>query len=392
MTNRKRYLSNEKLRIYKEYLESIGKEFYTTTTSKYRISDELYNKLFLGDLKTEGIRKAANITEIDNKIIKHGWLKTKQASVFFTNPEYETIEFDVNCIDWDFILSDIKIESKEKEKEIIDNGIFDRFVYTDTHVGMNPNPDGYSLYGGRWDETELMDRLAQLVEHIIKNKNSKILVIDDLGDFADGYDGKTVRREHDLPQNMDNQKMFDVGVKFKFQMFKMLEKHYEKIIFNNICRSNHSASFDYIINSCFKNMINLISPEVEINNYRKFINYYQIQDNIFIITHGKDDVALKTGFKPHLQGEDLNKINDFIDNNFLQKRDCRIEFSKGDSHQLLLDWSSSDRFDYFNYPSIAPASSWVQTNFKKSISGCILFNYKSTFDYEIKPLFFKWKE
>jgi hypothetical protein len=31
---------------------------------------------------------------------------------------------------------------------------FDRAVYTDVHIGMDVNKDGYSLYDGVWDETD----------------------------------------------------------------------------------------------------------------------------------------------------------------------------------------------------------------------------------------------
>lgn len=358
------------------------------TVPRIRLSQEEHDLI----QELRGIQNASSDAELDIKNVKHGWIKNAKSSLFFTNPEWETQDFDPESINWEGILKDIDIKIPKHNSSNKFTGEFDRIVYTDTHIGMNPNPDGYSLYGGKWDEEEVEDRLRQIIEHTLKFQNASTLIIDDLGDFMDGYDAQTVRKGHDLPQNMDNQKAFDVGLRFKWQQYKLLSPHYKKIIFNNICRSNHSASFDYIVNSAFKNMVDLSRGNAEVNNHRKFLNHYQVNSNIFIITHGKDDVHLKTGFKPHLSRENKEKIDLYIDNNFLLKEGCRIEFSKGDSHQMLFDWDSSERFDYFNYKALSPSSDWVQTNFKMSAGGCALFNYTSTFDYSVNPLFFKWRK
>ena len=57
---------------------------------------------------------------------------------------------------------------------------------------------------------------------------------------------------------------------------------------------------------------------------------------------------------------------------------------------IIFDNSSSDRFNYYNYPALSPSSAWVQTNFKKGKSGVILFNYTEQ-GKEIKELLFDWK-
>ena len=67
-----------------------------------------------------------------------------------------------------------------------------------------------------------------------------------------------------------------------------------------------------------------------------------------------------------------------------------IEFSKGDSHQYVFDNSTSQTYSYCSYPALSPSSEWVQTNFKKGISGFVFFNF-----YEdrkvLQEYFFKWK-
>jgi hypothetical protein len=90
----------------------------------------------------------------------------------------------------------------------------------------------------------------------------------------DGYDGETVRKGHSLPQNMDNEKAFDVGLSFKINLIDALAPYYSKIICNNICDDNHAGSFGYIVNSAFKKFVEFKYRHVIVNNLRRFINHY----------------------------------------------------------------------------------------------------------------------
>ena len=110
----------------------------------------------------------------------------------------------------------------------------------------------------------------------------------------------------------------------------------------------------------------------------------------FVISHGKDSKSLKFGFKPVLDSKQIEKIDQYIKQNEIYKQCDFIEFSKGDSHQLILDYATSDDFDYCNYLAFSPSSEWVQTNFKKGRSGFVFSNV----DYndnlkDIKTYYFK---
>jgi hypothetical protein len=252
--------------------------------------------------------------------------------------------------------------------------LFDRLVITDIHVGMEVNQNGYSLYDGSWNEEEIFARLSILVEETIKNQKSNKLLIHDLGDLMDGYDGFTTRGGHKLPQNMDNQKAFDVALKFKTAMIDEFIKYYDDIECVNICNDNHGGSFTYIVNSAFKTYITLRYPgDVTVINQRKFIDHYIIDNKCFILTHGKDDKSLKFGFKPKLDPIQIEKIKNYIDEYKLHQYE--IEFSKGDSHQLLFDWTSSSSFEYQNFGAFSPPSDWVKTNFKNTSSSFVTLNY-----------------
>jgi len=267
-----------------------------------------------------------------------------------------------------------KIEPVSINNKYKSNVKFDRAVFTDVHIGMDVNKDGYSLYDGLWNEEQIFLRLEIFVNEIIKNKKSNTLFINELGDYLDGYNGETTRGGHKLPQNMDNQKAFDIALLFKIKLVDALFQYYNKIKFVNICNDNHAGSFGYIVNSAFKTYIKLKYPNnIEVINQRKFIDHYIIDNRCFILTHGKDDKSLKFGFKPKLDAIQIEKIKNYIDEYKLHQ--YQIEFGKGDSHQLLFDHTSSTAFEYQNFGAFSPPSDWVKTNFKNTLSSFTTFNY-----------------
>lgn len=283
-------------------------------------------------------------------------------------------EVDVeNEIDFLNIFKDIIKPIEVKAKKVKSKALFDRAVITDVHVGMKVT-DGHSLYDGLWNETELFKRLEIFVNEIVNNQKSNFLLLHELGDFMDGYNAMTTRGGHELPQNMDNQKAFDVGLQFKITLIDALLRCYDKIHIVNICNDNHAGSFGYIVNSAFKTYIELKYPNnVYVINQRKFIDHYFFKNRCFILTHGKDDKSLKFGFKPKLDAIQIEKIKNYIDEYKLH--DYQIEFGKGDSHQLLFDHTSSTAFEYQNFGAFSPPSDWVKTCFKNTKSSFTTMNY-----------------
>ena len=295
---------------------------------------------------------------------------------------------EIKEIDFDSIIKkhckriDVNVSPKKQEFS------FDRLVYTDVHIGMETNQNGHAMYATKWDEDNINKTLDSLIQEVISTQKSNTLIIDELGDFMDGWDGETTRKGHKLPQNMDNEKAFDVGLGFKVRMIDALIPYYESIVCHNICNDNHAGSFGYVVNSSFKKIIEIKYKNVEVINYRSFINHYQQGKNCFILTHGKDGTHLKFGFKPILDTKQEKKISNYIDEHFLMSKGVKIEFSKGDSHQDILDSSTSDKFDYYNYPALSPSSEWVQTNFQRGKRGFYIFNYRKDGSKVINPTYF----
>lgn len=362
--NPKFYLSESQIDELDKIREFHQKEFTEVkrTLNKYGevISKiEKLNQKELIDIPTnhEIVRVSTNVSSGQQ------WIITKPIS-----------EVDVeNEIDFLNIFKDVIKPIEIKAKNVKCKALFDRAVITDVHVAMKVD-DGFSLYEGVWNEVELFKRRDTFVNEIVKNQKSNVLLLHELGDFMDGYNGMTTRGGHELPQNMDNQKAFDVGLTFKITMVDFLVQHYDKIHIVNICNDNHAGSFGYIVNSAFKTYIELKYPNnVKVINQRKFIDHYFFKNRCFILTHGKDDKSLKFGFKPKLDPIQIEKIKNYIDEYKLHN--YQIEFGKGDSHQLLFDYTSSTAFEYQNFGAFSPPSDWVKTNFKNTKSSFTTFNY-----------------
>lgn len=321
--------------------------------------------------------------------IKHGWLKNDTASMFFTNPLYKDKEsLDLDTINFKELFGKIEPITIKKVETSKNTALFDRLVFTDVHVGMDVASSGYSLYDLKWDKEELFKRLEIMVQHTIEHKKSNTLIINDLGDFLDGYNSLTTRGGHKLPQNMSTSDAFDVALEFKIKLVKSLAPYFEKIKFINICNDNHAGHFGYITNSAFKVYIEEAIKNIEVINQRKFIDYYIIENRCFCLTHGKDDANMKFGFKPKADPATVNKVIGYLNQiEVLNKGYFEIEFGKGDSHLAVLDDSSSDVFGYYSYPAFSPSSNWVQLNFNKGRSGFVHFNYMDN-RKNINPYYF----
>lgn len=316
-------------------------------------------------------RRKANKDEPEGGIIKR-WTSNPYGDPWV---RYEADGFDFSEIE-ELIrqaISEIKFDAPKYNKEKTDDVLI--AVYTDTHIGMETNDDGHSLYGGTWNADVLKKRFDDFIQDVINNAQGREVHIFDLGDYADGWDAMTARKGHSLPQNMDNYQCFKVGVKAKLNLAMKLS-HLD-VRFHNITNDNHAADFGKIINESVKMMIG-----DRFMNYHQFINHVIIGRHAIIFSHGKDDKNLKFGFQPIMNDKARAKIEEYID--FHRLHDYHITFMKGDSHRKLFD-DSNYKFRYYNYPAISPASEWVQTNFSKGRSGYVMHTFNKT-NGEIKTV------
>lgn len=379
---------------------------YVNTTNRYRFSNlqewkEALNKRT--EIRAGGkqevtsqmsaLKKCGTLMDIDEYCEHYGIPRSNVRSyklVTHTATPYYNIQSTSIAEDSDIdILAKIDslIKSRSKKpisrKKVKYDVKVAQLVFSDVHIGMD-NKDG--LYGGNWSEKSLMERRKEMTRAFVNSVDRADCVqIINLGDYADGLDGKTVRRQHDLPQNMSNEQVFDAGVKFMLDTFEDIYHNVKcnRFVWYNVCNSNHSSSFDYFIAQAFKAVVMAKYSNVEIINERKFIGHIEHKGRVDIITHGKDDINLRFGFKPNLDEKGERKIEEYIKHYNLHGKD--IHFHKGDSHLRVVD-KSSPYFTYNSYLAFSPSSNWVQTNFQAGRSGFTISLDSGLRDYE-----FQWQ-
>ena len=174
---------------------------------------------------------------------------------------------------------------------------------------------------------------------------------------------------------MSNKDVYDISIDFKVKLLDGLCRSFASISCHNVTNDNHSGDFGYMINSGFKRFAEYRYPNVEVFNHELFMEHYFMGNHCFIVTHGKDDKHMKFGLPVHLNDKSMVKIDDYIKHHKLYNKSKYIHVCKGDSHQALMDMCSSDDWNYFNYPSLAPSSGWIQGNFGKGRSGFVHEEY-----------------
>jgi len=326
--------------------------------------------------ENEGVIQAVNEAGVDLKHVQDGWLKSSKHSLRFTNPlaeskQKEDLDFESVFKELEKKAKKLKLPSKPKEK----TNSFDRLVYTDTHIGMEPNKDGTAMYPTTWSQDDLHDTLNEMVRWVLKYRKSSTLVIDDLGDFMDGWNGYTTRGGHELPQNMSNQEAYDQGVIFKTNLLLLLAPFYDEVISNNVCNSNHGGDFDYVVNQAVKTAAEVMLSNVKVYNYTNVIDYYELDNIIVPLMHGKDTKHSKRPMPAKLDTVNEEKIKNWLIEQDLISPNKVIEVSKGDTHQYIFDYATSQHFDYFCYPALSPSSEYVQTNYKKGQRGFVFHSY-----------------
>ena len=328
----------------------------------------------------EGVYNATNNLDVPNTSVKHLWLKTKESSIFVKNPDYveqqenenKIIEIIENAIN--SVLS--KFSNKEyifTPNEKVSNLKALKVTISDDHVGLEPNPNGNGLFKYEYNSEIYSQSYEKVFKSVVKEFNTHgkfdLLLLDNLGDEQDGWSGLTTRGGHELPQNMSNSEVFETCIDVKVKMIKSLVENNiaNKIILRKVANDNHSGDFGHTINLAVKKIINLIysSEIVEVETLTQFLEHRIYGDHCFILTHGKDTKQMFRGLPLKLDDRTINYINDYI--RFYDIKSKYIHVEKGDLHQI--GYNKCNTFDYRNFMSFAPPSSWVQHNFGDCYSG-----------------------
>lgn len=248
-----------------------------------------------------------------------------------------------------------------------------KVTLSDMHVGLEPNPDNNSLFSYEYNAEVFKSNLDKVYNSILKEYNTNgrfdLLIILDLGDGLDGWDGLTTRGGHKLEQNMSNQEAFKTFVEGKLMLIENCIRGgiANEVLVANVCNDNHSGSFASIANMTIKMLLNRTYGEdsIKFHILERFMEHIEYGVHTYILTHGKDSKHMFKGLPLELNDKAITFINDYIDHYEIKTPYIHVE--KGDLHRI--GYSRSKKFDYRNYMSFAPPSTWVQHNFGSGYSG-----------------------
>lgn len=328
--------------------------------------------------RNKGIKDASNNLQVDTTNVKHLWLKDKNSSLFVKNPDYKEPELTEVTKHLETAIDNVLSKFQNKDYIFYPNQHESnlkalKVTISDDHVGLEPNPNGNGLFKYDYNAEIYSNSYEKVFKSIVKEFNTHgkfdLLLFDNLGDEQDGWNGLTTRGGHELPQNMTNAEVFETCIDVKVKIIKSLVENNiaNKIILRKVTNDNHSGDFGHTINLAVKKIINLIySTEiVEVETLTRFLEHRIYGDHCFILTHGKDAKQMFRGLPLKLDDKTINYVNDYL--RFYNITSKFVHVEKGDLHQI--GYNKCNTFDYRNFMSFAPPSSWVQHNFGDCYSG-----------------------
>ena len=282
---------------------------------------------------------------------------------FQYNEENNTIDFESILNN---VFSDSKIEPEYLPKVKVTTDYQLNIYLADQHIGAEVD---HGLYHNYFDKKVYRDRMNKVFIEIAKlNMLYKFKQINTffLGDTFDGQDGFTVKRTHELPQNMSNDECFEVGLYtnkvFLERLFKSGMSSSYGVFF--VRESNHGGDMDLYLFRSLKLWIETAYPQVQVEIAKRFIDHVTLGNHTIIYTHGKDNRDMKNGLPLDLNDKTENYINDYIRYYGIKGNVLAV---KADLHQDAL--SNGKQFSYRNVPSLFGSSKWIMSNYGNTEPG-----------------------
>lgn len=234
----------------------------------------------------------------------------------------------------------------------------------DIHVGACL--ESGSLYENEWNEEELERRLNKIVEWIGSNFGTlRCIVINMLGDYLDGMDNQTARRDHYMPQNMDNREQFNVFIRQMLKFIGQLSYYTNKIIVYAVPEGNHGGTADYMAIKALEYAAKKKFPDIEFTVFEKYYGYYTFNGETYVINHGKDGKFMKKPMPLNINDQANVLIRDWLDTEGITA--SGIHIIKGDLHSNNLN--SCRKFDYRNVLSLFGNSDYSMLNYPSNSYG-----------------------
>lgn len=242
---------------------------------------------------------------------------------------------------------------------------------SDLHIGAKLSSD--CLYKNDWNEKELTRRLNRVLDNLIDIQltcKATVCYLNLLGDMLDGMDNMTARRDHIMPQNMDNKEQFNVFLRVMTWFISNLSDSFNNVVVSSVPNGNHTGAPEYFAIVALKYAIDSKFKNVVMEIPDKFFTKVRVGDHLFLLTHGKDAAFMKKPLPLHLTNDskvwlDNYLIREEIVNNYTPGH---IHILKGDLHTAGFD--DTLQYDYRNCLSLFGDSDYSQMNYPSNGYGC----------------------
>ena len=234
---------------------------------------------------------------------------------------------------------------------------------SDLHIGAKCESN--TLYPNEWNERELRRRLEAIIQEISKLGRLNKLIITMLGDNLDGMDNQTARRDHFMPQNMDNREQLRTFLSTITTFIDQCRLLANKVVIYSVPDGNHDGDFGYAASIALKYIVENKFNDVEFILFDTFFGVFEFLGHTYVISHGKDSKFMKRGLPLNLDEKSKVMIYEWLEENNIHGDNIHIV--KGDLHSNALN--SCKRFDYRNVLSLFGASDYSNYNFSRNSYG-----------------------
>ena len=266
-------------------------------------------------------------------------------------------------------LTPVEIKKKNHSKKVLN------LYLSDLHIGAT------TCFGALYDENRIYDKeeiQRRLIEsinriHNLDSFNTINLVL--LGDMLDccGVTGKTARLDHTMPQGMDPKEQVNCFLEVMLWYIDNLTRLCNNINVYSVPEGNHDGNMSYIAVKALIYAVNAKYPKIHTTIWDKFYGTFVVNDQTFLICHGKDASFMKKGLPLNLNDRTQIMIYEWLHENGLHQDNIHI--IKGDLHSNNIN--SCKRFTYRNVLSLFGSSDYCAYNYSRNswgISYDVIYN------------------
>ena len=233
----------------------------------------------------------------------------------------------------------------------------------DMHIGAKV--ESGSLYDNEYNYLEIKNRL----DNIIYNVSNMPMIIDKiivniLGDNLDGMDNQTARRDHYMPQQMDNLEQVKSFINLMTNFTAKLLEICPDVEYYSVKCGNHDGIVAYTTTLALKHLLHYTFG-VNLTLFDTFFGTYKVGTHTYVICHGKDEKFMKRGLPLNLDDKSRAIICDWLEDNNIYGSDIHI--IKGDLHSD--NYNSSKKLDYRNVLSLFGGSDYSNYNYVRNNYG-----------------------